>query len=364
MRVVIAGGGTGGHLFPGVALAQAFQTLQPGSKVTFLGARRGLEVSVIPALGFDLVTLPVGGLMGTGPIKGFYRGLLLALGVLRAAYALRRISPDLVIGTGGYSSVPGVVAAAMLRIHRSIMEQNVSPGRANRFLARLVPRIYLGFPVQDGVFPEGKSVLAGNPIRDNALAQSDAGPGDSRRGLTLLILGGSQGAAQLNDASLEIVPQLLDAVEGLTVIHQTGRAHSEMVIDRYRQLGAEVEVVPFMDPIGVYYSRADLCLSRSGAMAVSELAAAGVPAVFVPYPFAAGGHQRDNAQWLASRGGAVIIEAAEFSPRIVKEELLRLLTSPDELSTMAKKTRDAGRQDAADSIAREEIRRVTGGPVQ
>lgn len=364
MRVVIAGGGTGGHLFPGVALAEAFMTLRPGSKVTFLGAERGLETSVIPALGFDLVTLPVGGLMGVGPVKGIYRGLLLALGVLRAASVLRRISPDLVVGTGGYSSVPGVIAAAMLRIQRSIMEQNVSPGRANRFLARFVPRVYLGFPVKDGVFAEGKVILAGNPIRKCALPQEDVEVLEGERGLTLLILGGSQGAAQLNNASLEIVPELLKTVEGLRVIHQTGGAHSEMVMERYREQGADVEVVPFMDSIGEFYSRADLCLSRAGAMAVSELAAAGVPSVLVPYPFAAGGHQRDNARWLAERGGAVIIDSASFSPQLLKEELSRLISSRDDLAVMAKKAKDAGRQDAADSIAKEEIMRITGEALQ
>ncbi len=307
MKVVIAGGGTGGHLFPGVALADAFLREDASSRIVFMGADRGIEVKIIPTLGFELITFPVGGVMGAGLLGGIFRSLSLAIGVIKAARALRRISPDLVVGTGGYGSVPGVVAAALLRIQRSIMEQNVTPGRANRFLARFVPRIYMGLPTSEGVFPPGKAVLTGNPIRKNALIETEDTFVDTGNGQTLLILGGSQGAVQLNEVTMKIVPELLVKFPGLRVIHQTGTAHSEKVTAHYRAEGVEVEVVPFMERIGEYYQAADLCLSRAGAMAVSELAAAGLPSVLIPYPHAAGGHQRDNANWLVKKVGAVII---------------------------------------------------------
>jgi len=361
VKVVIAGGGTGGHLFPGVALADAFLREDASSIIVFMGADRGLEVKVIPSLGFELITFPVGGVVGAGLLGGIFRSLSLAAGVIKATGALRRISPDLVVGTGGYGSVPGVLAAALLRIQRSIMEQNVTPGRANRFLARLVPRIYLGLPTAEGVFPSGKAVLTGNPIRKNALIGTVSTRGDTGNRKTLLVLGGSQGAVQLNDISMKIVPELLVKFPELRVIHQTGTAHSEKITAHYRAEGVQVEVVPFMERIGEYYQAADLCLSRAGAMAVSELAAAGLPSVLVPYPHAAGGHQKDNAMWLVNRGGAVLVEPDELVPEILIGKLENLIRSPMVLSRMAENARKAGTRDAAGLIVSEEMKRMSGG---
>ncbi len=361
MKVVIAGGGTGGHLFPGVALADAFLREDASSGIVFMGADRGIEVQIIPSLGFELITFPVGGVMGAGLLGGIFRSLSLAIGVIKAAGALRRISPDLVVGTGGYGSVPGVVAAALLRIQRSIMEQNVTPGRANRFLARFVPRIYLGLPTAEGVFPSGKAVLIGNPIRKSALIETGSTRADTGDGKTILILGGSQGAVQLNDVSMKVVPELLRKLPGLRVIHQTGSAHSEKITAHYREEGVQVEVVPFMERMGEYYQEADLCLSRAGAMAVSEFAAAGLPSVLVPYPHAAGGHQRDNAMWLVKKGGAVLIEPDELVPEILIDTLENLIRSPVELLRMAENALKAGTRDAAGLIVSEEIKRMSGG---
>ena len=364
MKMVIAGGGTGGHLFPGIALADAFRDLDPASQVLFIGAERGLESRVLPGLGYELRTLPVRGVLGTGFFRGLARMAGLLAATLRAYRILGSVSPDLVVGVGGYASVPAVLAAWLRRVPRSILEQNVIPGRANRFLASVAERIYLGFPQAGSSFPVGKTVVTGNPIRESALSQPDRAPVDDAGGRALLVLGGSQGAAQLNDLALAVVPRLKRTMTELRVIHQTGSAGEEAVRERYREEGIDVEVVPFIEEMGRRYAEADLCLSRAGALAVSELAAAGLPSILIPYPYAAGDHQRANARWLEEQGGAVCVDPDAASPEQVGAELARLLTSSADLNTMAEAAGQAGNRDAARRIAGMELKRIRGAQVE
>ena len=357
MRLVIAGGGTGGHLYPGIALAEAMRERDEDVKITFMGTDRGLERTVIPQLGYELITFPVGGITGLGLMRGLYRAVSMIGAVLKATGTLKRLAPDLVVGVGGYASVPGVLAAAIRKVPRCIIEQNVIPGKANRFLVRFVPRVYTGFPTSGSVLPPGKTVIAGNPIRKDALSD-DRDTGVSREGMTLLILGGSQGAAQLNDLAKEIVPGLLRDFAGLKVIHQTGPVHESQVREHYRMEGVNVETVPFIRNMGAFYSRADLVLSRSGAMSVSELAAAGLPAIFIPYPHAAQNHQRANGRWLEERRGAIILDSDEVTPEILYGALKHLLTDGESLRDMALASKKAGTRDAARRIIEEEMERI------
>jgi UDP-N-acetylglucosamine--N-acetylmuramyl-(pentapeptide) pyrophosphoryl-undecaprenol N-acetylglucosamine transferase len=356
MKLVIAGGGTGGHLFPGIALAGEFRRLAKDVEVVFIGAQRGLETRVIPALGYELVTLPVRGVVGLGFVTGILRSMNLVAASVRALYILGRVKPDLVIGVGGYASVPAVLASAVRGLPRSILEQNVSPGRANRVLARFVHRIYQGFASHSEVFPVEKTVVTGNPIRPEVLPAEGMSRPPGRR--TLLVLGGSQGALQINNLVLDIVPRLKELFPDLNVIHQTGHAHEETVRSGYRETGVDVEVVPFITGMADAYSRADICLSRAGAMAVSELTASGLPAVLIPYPDAAGGHQGHNARWMEERGAAVVMEPDEVTPDLLFERLKELLGTPGTLAEMAEASARAGVRNAAERIVVEELKRI------
>ncbi len=356
MKLVIAGGGTGGHLFPGVALAMEFKRRIEDVEVVFIGARRGLELRVVPALGYELITLPVRGVVGGGFFRGMTRAVVLLWGALRAYLVLGRLRPDLVLGVGGYASVPAVMAAAARGIPRSILEQNVMPGKANRVLARMVQRIYQGFASRTEVFPVEKTMVTGNPIRDEVLPPVGMVRPIGRR--NLLILGGSQGAMQINRLALEFVPRLLEEFPDMKVIHQTGPDHEEVVRQGYRETGVDVEVVPFITGMADAYARADLCLSRAGAMAVSELAAAGLPALFIPFPAAAGGHQEANARWLEERKGALVIRPEEATADLLFEKLSALMGTTGVLEEMAEASRQAGTRDAAARIVEEELKRI------
>jgi UDP-N-acetylglucosamine--N-acetylmuramyl-(pentapeptide) pyrophosphoryl-undecaprenol N-acetylglucosamine transferase len=339
-----------------------------GVEVVFIGARRGIESRVVPALGYELVTLPVRGVVGSGFFRGVTRALTLLWGVARAYLVLGRIKPDLVVGVGGYASVPAVMAAAARRIPRSVLEQNVMPGRANRVLARMVQRIYQGFASRSEVFPVEKTVVTGNPIREEVLPQPGVVRPAGRR--NLLILGGSQGAMQINGLALEFVPRLLADFPDMKIIHQTGPAHEDTVRQGYREAGVpmevgvelkvepKVEVVPFITGMADAYARTDLCLSRAGAMSVSELAAAGLPAVLIPYPDAAGGHQEANARWLEDREGAVVVLPEDATAQLLYGKLNFLLGKAGLLGEMAEASRRAGIRDAAKRIVEEELERI------
>ena len=356
MKLVIAGGGTGGHLFPGIALAGEFRRLMTDVEVVFIGANRGLETKVVPALGYELVTLPVRGVVGYGFFAGIARSAALVAAAVKAFWILGSLKPDLVIGVGGYASVPAVLAATARGLPRSILEQNVSPGKANRVLARLVHRIYQGFASRSEVFPVEKTRVTGNPIRPEVLPAEGMIRPPGR--MALLILGGSQGALQINDLVLEVIPRLKGVFPDLTVTHQTGPAHEETVREGYRKAGVDAQVVPFITDMADAYARADLCLSRAGAMSVSELTASGLPAVLIPYPHAAGGHQGTNGKWMEERGAAVVIEPGEVTSDLLYEQLRKLLETPGLLADMTEASRNAGIRNAAEKIVEEELKRI------
>ncbi len=355
MNLVIAGGGTGGHLYPGVALAEEFLRQVPGTRVTFIGARRGLETKVIPTLGYGLITLPVRGVMGTGVVTGIWRGISLLSSSLRVFVALGTLRPDLVIGVGGYASVPAVFAAAMRGVPCAILEQNVMPGRANRVLARLVQRIYQGFASRNDLFPTEKTVVTGNPIRAKVLPPPDVERPAGRK--NLLILGGSQGAKQINDLALGFVGRLKERFPDLEVVHQAGPSHEMPVKEAYGEAEG-ISVVSFITEMAEAYSRADLCLSRAGAMAISELAASGLPAILIPYPDAAGGHQQFNARWLEERGGAVMVLPEEATADLLLEKITNLFGDPRLLAEMAESSEKAGVRNAAEKIVKAELGRI------
>jgi UDP-N-acetylglucosamine--N-acetylmuramyl-(pentapeptide) pyrophosphoryl-undecaprenol N-acetylglucosamine transferase len=350
MRVVIAGGGTGGHLYPGIAVARELMRRDPQARITFAGTARGIESRVVPVEGFELDLLRSAGLKGTSGFA-FVRGLLLLpLGGIDAWRILSRRSPDLVIGVGGYSSGPVVLVAAMRGISTLLLEQNAVPGLTNRLLARVVSAAAVSFASTAGYFGR-RAFVAGNPVRpefvpDNPGPEARA-PGPSR----VLIFGGSQGAHAINLAMVEAAPKLAAYPGGMAITHQTGERDLELVRGEYRRVGVAARVEPFLFVMHREVQEADLVVCRAGATTIAELTAAGRPAVLVPLPTAADDHQRKNADVLAEAGAAVIIEQKDLNGAVLAERIASLIGDPSRLAAMSAAARHIARPDATKVIA-------------
>ncbi len=356
LRVLIAGGGTGGHLFPGVALAEEVRAR--GGEVLFVGTQRGIEARVLPEQGWALQTIDATGIKGRG-IKGLLAGLLrLPLAWWQSLQIVRRFRPDVVVGVGGYASGPVVATAAMLFKPTAILEQNSIPGITNRILSRVVRQVYCTFPDRGGFFPRRKVVLTGNPIRRPILAALQAaGTGATSaaeaRAPRLFVFGGSQGARAINDMLLAAIPELLARVPKLEIWHQTGRGDAQRVEAAYAALGLagpRVRVAEFLTDMATPYAWCDLVLCRAGATSLAELAAAGRPAVLVPFPHATDNHQEHNADALVEARAAVLLREREWSAGQLAGELAGLLADPARLAGMRSAMLAAARPAAAGSI--------------
>ncbi len=350
--LVVAGGGTGGHLFPGLAIAEEFRRRRADMRTMYIGVKGKIEEKAVPAAGLQFHGLQVSGLRGSG-LRAAARGIFLAA---RALFECRRVlsafGPDLMVGVGGYSSGPAALAAWSLRIPLVLQEQNTVPGTTNRLLGRLAGRIFLAFENAAAHFPRSRTVVTGNPIRDEALGEpTEVG---RQRVLNILVLGGSRGARGINRIVTEALPVLREEDCPVRFLHQSGEEDVEWVAEAYARAGFAAEVRSFLEGMGDRYSWADLVVSRAGAGAVSEIAAAGRPAVFVPYPFAAAGHQRENARWLQERGGAEIVEESDAGAAGALAGLIvKLSQERAELRRMAARSLRAGRRDAAARIVDE-----------
>ena len=357
MRVIIAAGGTGGHLYPGVALAREFERQMPGSESIFVGTTRGLETNVVPREGFELITVAARGVMGKG-VGGALQGLaVVPLGVAQCLAVCRKRRPDLAIGVGGYTSPPLILAAFFLGIKRVIVEPNVYPGVANRALSPIANRVFVSFADAASYFGSAHIVVAGTPIRREFL---EAGTETRQAGLTVLVLGGSQGARSINRAMVSALPALVAALPGLRVIHQTGARDYDEVAAAYRniQSGGHVgaggmEVTPFLYDMPRAFRQADLIVSRSGATTVAEITACGKPAVLIPFPHAIHGHQERNARVLERAGAAQIIVDGRLSGDMLAGAISALLARPDRLREMELCSKSLGQADAAERIVSE-----------
>ena len=358
LRVIIAGGGTGGHVFPAMALAEALLRRGSGNReVLFVGSEGGLEADLVPRHGYKIQLLKVGKLKGSAwSVRArTLAGLPLAVGA--ALGILRRFKPDVVVGVGGYASAPVVMAASLLRLPVALLEQNAVPGVTNRVLSRFARRVVTAFQHAQGYFPAGKAVLLGNPIRAEVAAallaiksaQEKAALGEPP---CLLVLGGSQGARPVNELVCAALPRLMRQVPGLRVIHQTGPADQERVAARYEELGVEARVEAFIRDMVTAYEPAWLMVGRSGASTVSELTLAGLPALLIPYPFAADDHQAKNAEEVDKAGGAMVLRQAELTPTALADQLATLLSDVGRLRPMTRAMRAVARPNAADDAAR------------
>ncbi len=348
MRWVIAGGGTGGHLFPGIAIAEAFMEREKGNEVLFIGTERGIEARVLVDGRFPLKTihaLPIQGRSMVGKAKALWT-LLVSLG--EAVEILKDFQPQIVLGVGGYASGPGVLAATRLGLKRAIHEQNVVPGMTNRFLKRFSQRIFISFEETKRYFPEKKTVLTGNPIRKEIIRSASSRERDDR--FTLLIFGGSAGAHRINRAMIEALPLLREMKPSLRFLHQTGREDWGFVSKAYEENGFEAEVMPFIEEMARYYRRADLVICRSGASTVAELAVCGKASILIPYPYAAHQHQLINAQKLVDRGAARMIPDEALSGQTLSNMIRELYDHPEERERMEESIRKMARPRAAEEI--------------
>lgn len=343
ISVIIAGGGTGGHIFPGVAIAQEFRRRNPQTHILFVGTARGLETKIIPREGFKLELIEVAALKRVGLLKRIKSLLLLPKSFLAVRSLIRQIRPDVVIGVGGYASGPVVLVAALMGVPTLVAEQNALPGFTNRVLARFVDAAALTFEEAKKYFG-GKAVITGNPVRAEFFSIS---PKQTEEVVHLFITGGSQGARAINLAMIDALPLLFEDRGRLSITHQTGEHDYDKVRAAYLEIGWKAEVKPFIEDMISELAKTDLVISRAGATTVAELAAAGKPALMIPFPFAADDHQRKNAEAVERAGAGRMILQAELTPERLAQELLWLVNDPQQLARMAEASRTLGHPDAA-----------------
>ena len=350
LRILVAAGGTGGHLFPGIAVARCFQEACPSADIAFLGRRGGLEEHLVPREGYPLHTVNVRGLQGRGRLAQLQSLGVLVIGTLQALRLLRLWRPNLVVGAGGYVMAPAVLAAALLRLPRVIMEQNLVPGLTVRVLARYAQRVFTSFPESQEFLTRPKVVCTGTPIRPEIAAQAPVAAGSDSNRLNVLVVGGSQGAHRLNQAVIEAVPLLAAYREKVQFVHQTGEWDLTRVAEAYESSGVPGETHAFLHDMPQRYQWAHLVLSRAGASTLAELTACGKPAILVPYPHAADDHQLHNALALRERGAAHVIADSELTGQRVYDSLERYILHPACLRQQAARSLRLGRPHAARDI--------------
>jgi len=322
MKMIIAGGGTGGHLFPGLAIAREFVDRSKANSVLFVGSKRGIENRVLPKAGFPLHTLRIEGFRGVS--MQTVKSLMLLPGAFISSFlAIRKYDPDVILGVGGYSSGPLVLMGVWMKRLCFIQEQNIFPGKTNRFLGRQVKKVFTAFPQSDKYF-DGKALCVGNPVRKEITAIGTRLGTKSKKGFTVLVFGGSLGAHTINKAVTNALPKLVDIRDKISFIHQTGEMDAKWVMESYS--GFSAEVVTFIEKMEDAYMDADMIICRAGATTLAELTHCRKPAVLIPYPFAAENHQEKNARSLA-RAGAVFFLKNKRADGDVLAKLIRHMFS-------------------------------------
>ena len=354
MKVMIAGGGTGGHLFPGLALAEEFKKRDAGTEVVFVGTEHGIEARIIPREGYPIRFLRAEGIVGKSFMKKMKATLKTAVSILDARKILGTVVPDIVIGVGGYASGAIVLMASLRSIPTLIHEQNSVPGTTNRILGRFVDRVCVTYQESMPVFPMGKTFLTGNPIRMNILK----GDRESASRLfsldkdlfTVFIFGGSSGAGSINRVMVDALNHLGDLRDSIQFLHQTGEKDFQGIREAYRKAGMKGTVAPFIYQMAEAYAAADVVISRAGATTLAELTALGKPAILVPYPHAAGRHQEFNAMKLREMGAAHVMLDHEMSGELMAQQIRAMREDGRGLKEMQKASRGLGTPDACGRI--------------
>ncbi len=349
MRLIIAGGGTGGHLFPGIAVAEEFLVRDSKNEVLFVGTSNGIEARAVPAAGYKLELISAAGIRGKGLISQIRGGLMMLNGFRQSRKLIKSFQPDMVLGVGGYASLPMLLAARQMKVATCIHEQNAMPGKTNRLLGRLVDQIFITVEESTGFFDKVKTVLTGNPLRMQILSSCITASVQQSAGneLNLLVFGGSQGAHALNSAMVEALPMLKKMERQINITHQTGAKELEEVIRGYRENGVDADVRAFIDDMATAYSKADLIICRAGATTIAELTACGKAALFIPFPYAVDDHQRRNAEVLVNHGAGFMLLEKDLSGSKLAEKILQLANDRRLLENTGKLAFGMARLDAA-----------------
>ncbi len=351
MNVVIAAGGTGGHFYPAIALAEEFRRQDADTTVTVIGTGRALEQLMSAETAIKIEPLQVRGVVGRGPLASL-RALLLIPGAIgKAMRLLRSARADLVIGTGGYTSPPVVIAAWLLGIKRVLLEPNAIPGLANRVLGPLAHRVFVSFEHAASYFDPAKVEVVGAPIRKAFVDPPPASHSGEVK--TVLVCGGSQGATAMNTAMVEAAKSSDRIRRDFILIHQTGTADVERVRQAYAEMDARVEVVPFVKDMPTVLRAADLVISRCGALTLAEIAACGKPAVLIPYPSSTHQHQEHNARVIEQAGAGVMLKQSELTGPRLAQVIESLADNPERVRSMAEKSLGLRKIDSAEVMVRE-----------
>lgn len=343
--MIISAGGTGGHIYPGVAVAREFLARDASGEVLFVGTARGLETTIVPREGFRLETLEAAALKGVSMVKRLASLARLPKGFLEALGILRRFRPDVVVGVGGYASGPILLMASLSRYPTMVIEPNAMPGFTNRVLARFVRAAAVTFEESLAWFGK-RGVVTGNPVRSDFVGLAKKQRGDRTH---LLVFGGSQGSRALNNAMIAALPHLAEAIGAgrLTITHQTGPREHDAVRDAYAAAGVDADVRPYIDRMVDAFAGADLLLCRAGATTVAEVAVAGKAAIFVPFPQASDDHQRKNAEAFVRAGAGRMLLERDLTGERVAREIIDLGSDPVAIDRMEEASRALARTDAA-----------------
>jgi len=352
IRLLLTGGGTGGHLFPAVATAQEFVRQRPGTEILFVGTHRKMDVESLATYCFNSESIVSYGLKGKSVSQLLKAIVTLPLSYVQAVRVIRKYNPDMILGVGGYVTGPVVAAGKSCGIPTLIHEQNSIPGLANRKLGKIVDRVCLSLPGSEIYFPSDKTVHTGNPVRKNILdLLGKKRTGKKTEKPILLVLGGSQGAQAVNklvtDAFLLHDPNLSSKVN---LIHQTGEKDAAEVLERYEKGGIKAEVKPFFKKMDEVYAEADLLVSRAGATTLAEIAVLGKPAILIPYPYAADNHQTRNGEYYVQGGGALLYQEKDLSGITLARCINDLICDSKRLEMMGTAMSELAFPDAAERI--------------
>ena len=349
-KVVIAGGGTGGHLFPGIALARALKRDDVKIEITFVGTKQGIESKVLPGEGFKLKTIISSGLLGKRGLNRWISWSKLPVGATQSMCFLIRNRPNLVVGVGGYVSAPLVFSAWLLRIPILIHEQNAFPGMANKWLGKIADKVAVSYKESKQFFSKKKVEVTGNMIHEKLCQPREEFPPPLKQPFGVLILGGSQGAHSINMAMVEALDLLSDRKERLHITHQTGDADYENVKKQYAAKGFSANVMSFVTDMPVRYRLASLVICRSGATTLAEITAAGRVSFLIPFPYAANNHQEHNARIIEAAGAGEVILDKEISGERIAKSIKKAMDEPENLQRMENNSYRLGSRDATEKV--------------
>lgn len=358
LKYIISGGGTGGHIYPGIAIAKKIKENQPDAGIIFVGSKNGLEKKLVPKEGFKIRLITVEGLNKKFSIKTISSIFKVFKGYFEASKIIKEYKPDCVIGTGGYVCGPVVLSAALSGIPTLIHEQNAIPGMTNKILSHFVSKIAITFKESDNHFPKNKVIFTGNPIRSQILKINKR---KSREILKfddtkpmLLVVGGSRGARNINDAVIEIIPEIIK--EDIQLLFITGDNQYDYVMDKINKSNINltkiknIKVVPYVYNMQDALGACDLIVSRAGATILAEITAIGIPAILVPSPYVANNHQEYNAMSIEESGAAIVIKESQLKENVFKEQILNIINNKKMLSSMSENSKKIANINASDKI--------------